>query len=171
MCRCVNKILLVLCLLNVFHESYQDDDNKPDTTNSLGRGFGDEIEWVADLDTAFQVSKSTRKPLMLIIHKSWCGACKALKPKFRESAQIRELGKSIVMVNLEDDDEPDDEKFKPDGGYIPRILFFTPDGDFHTDIVGSNPNYKYFLATPDVIVENMKKAIAASTESRKSDEL
>ena len=31
-----------------------------------------------------------------------------------------ELSEDFVMVNLGDDEEPSDPKYKPDGGYIPR---------------------------------------------------
>ena len=34
--------------------------------------------------------------------------------------QILELSANFVMVNAGDDDEPSEEVYKPDGGYIPR---------------------------------------------------
>ena len=35
-------------------------------------------------------------------------------------SQVLELSENFIMINLGDDQEPNDEKFKPDGGYIPR---------------------------------------------------
>merc|ERR1719201_1730628 len=81
------------------------------------------------------------KPLMLVIHKSWCGACKKLKSIFAEDQEILDLSAKFVMVNAGDDDEPSEEVYKPDGGYIPRILFFKPDGTFLKDIVNTDGGY------------------------------
>ena len=35
-------------------------------------------------------------------------------------SQILDLSAKFVMVNAGDDDEPSEELYKPDGGYIPR---------------------------------------------------
>ena len=89
---------------------------------TLGRGFGEYIQWVA-YEKALEVSKEKNMPMMLIIHKTWCGACKSLKPKIRDSREIWELSKYFVMVNVEDSEEPVDNQFFKDGGYYPRIYF------------------------------------------------
>ncbi|XP_022806167.1 thioredoxin domain-containing protein 12-like [Stylophora pistillata] len=144
------------------------------TTNGmLGRGFGDHIDWKT-YSEGLKEAESSHKPLMLIIHKSWCGACKALKPKFAESKEIEELSKKFVMINVEDDEEPRDSKFQIDGAYIPRIFILDSYGHVQKDIYNKkgNPSYKYYYGSPPGIVDSMKEALEKMIDGvRIGDEL
>lgn len=123
-------------------------------------GWNDNIDWVS-FDEAKPLAESSGKPIMTVIHKSWCGACKQLKPNFAGSKEIEELSSQFVMVNLLDDAEPDDKAYAPDGGYIPRIIFSDSSGTVRPEITTApNPKYKYFYSNPNDIVKVMQSAVS-----------
>ncbi|CAL8103475.1 unnamed protein product [Orchesella dallaii] len=157
-------LVAVLFLVIVVADSDEDEGS-----SALDNGLGKHINWHR-LDDGLAAAKEQAKPLMLIIHKSWCGACKSLKPKFSESQKISKLSKKFIMVNTMDDDEPPMDIYKPDGGYVPRILFFDPEGELYKDVVNEegNPEYMYYYYDELSIVGSMEKVvdlIAASSEN------
>ncbi|XP_046849929.1 thioredoxin domain-containing protein 12-like, partial [Xenia sp. Carnegie-2017] len=94
---------------------------------SLDRGYNKNINWTTMANAEVE-SRKSGKPIMVLIHKSWCSSCKILKPQFAASKEIEELSKNFVMVNTEDDEEPKDKAYAVDGAYIPRIYFVEPSG-------------------------------------------
>ena len=76
----------------------------------------DWVEWARTKDVAQKESDSSSaevgvvgggpKPIMMVVHKSWCAACKQLRRKFEMSSEIEALSHLFVMSNVEDDDEP-----------------------------------------------------------------
>ncbi|XP_023728057.1 thioredoxin domain-containing protein 12 [Cryptotermes secundus] len=140
---------------------------------NTGKGFGEQYNWFS-LEKGLEEAKNSNKPLMLIIHKTWCGACKALKPQFAASKEIEDLSSHFVMVNAEDDEEPKEEQYSPDGGYIPRILFIEPAGKVRTDFFNEdgNASYKYFYSNADSVAATMRRVKnSIRSDSRTMEEL
>ncbi|GMR60796.1 hypothetical protein PMAYCL1PPCAC_30991, partial [Pristionchus mayeri] len=158
---------VVLLALAVSAEKKKDDHS---------HGFREDINWVESLDQAIGISKDLNKPIFLMIHKTWCGACKNLQREFKNSPKILDLlnlTPEFVMVNTEDDDEPNDAKYAPDGGYIPRIIFLDTDGNpLKTNNEKRYRNNKYFYPLVPQVIEGMQRALEEFKElsGEKKDE-
>ena len=76
---------------------------------AVAAGFGDAIEW-KNLDEGLEAAKAENKLAMVVVHKSWCGACKRLGPSFAGESRIAEMADNFVMINVHDDEEPTDDK-------------------------------------------------------------
>ncbi|XP_063363929.1 thioredoxin domain-containing protein 12-like isoform X1 [Cydia amplana] len=137
--------------------------NKVYCSTSIGRdnGFGHNYIWASSLESGIQLASRHKKPMMVIIHKSWCTACKNLKPKFANCPEIQSLSRKFVMVNLIDDEEPDNNAYAPDGTYIPRILFMSPTGKIDKEIYNEDGSsqHKFFYSRPEQIAKSMRKVL------------
>ena len=142
------------------------------------RGFNDNIDWTpaqkcTEKNLAAAHAANPNKPHLVLVHKTWCGACKALKGAWKDDASIEALSENFVMTNCEDDEEPDGEKWTPDGGYIPRLMFVGDDGNLLsvTNEKG-NPQYKYYYSSPAQVTAAMESALEKyAAAASASDEL
>ena len=129
--------------------------------NLTGGGFGAAYNWVSWTD-AKPTALSQKKPIMLLLHKTWCGACKRLKPVVSASKEMIALSEQFVMVNAEDEEEPSqDGTFSLDGGYIPRVIFLDPSGVVRPEFSNkARPDkYSYFYTSPAEILVSMKEVL------------
>jgi len=130
------------------------------SSSAPAEGWNDKISWLR-LDEATRMAPKENKPIMVLVHMNWCGACKALKPKFAASKDIEKISKHFLMVNAGNEFEPKDSKFRPDGplkGYYPRIVFLSSLGG-RLELEGPNPEYKAFYPSPEDVVKAMKKSL------------
>jgi hypothetical protein len=67
------------------------------------------------------------------------------------------------MIKLDKDKNKEiSAKYKPDGEYIPRTYFLSPDGTLDEGLTADRPQYKYFYAEndPASILGGMDRALA-----------
>ncbi|KAI6235291.1 Folliculin [Aphelenchoides besseyi] len=175
------SLLIAFILLTTAVWAEEDENEVADEENSdVSHGLGTDIDWV-QWPNALEASQEQKKPVFLLILKSWCGACNRLKESFKTSPKRKEfveLSKQFVMVHTVDEDEPEDDKYAPDGRYIPRLYFIDLDGElFPIDNKKNYPkNRYYFPMVPDVlkamkqVLKLHKKSSEEKTESEAEPE-
>jgi thiol-disulfide isomerase/thioredoxin len=149
------------------HAGRADDSRStpPRQATAPSNGFNDEIAW-RSLDEGLAEAATTHRPLMLVVHASWCSSCQALKPSFRDASLVG-LSHDFVMINLDQDVEPRSLEFAPDGDYIPRVVFLEPQtGRPDPTILNQRrANRRFYYGPQDDIVGAMKKALARHGET------
>ena len=127
-------------------------------------GYGDQIAW-RGLDEGLAEAKALGRPLMLVVHASWCPRCRELKPRFSDPALVA-ASERFIMVNLDQDEEPQAHRYGPDGQYIPRVLFLDAQGQVDATLSNaSRSKYKYFYMPQDDLVGLMQQALARTAST------
>ncbi len=161
---------LVLCAgTGIASAAKEDKDSNGKAKTNVEDWNNEGISWLAEEDHGWEdsVTKATAegKPILLLVHRTWCGACKQLRPNFAKSKDIEALSGDFVMLKSAGEvADFDHERFKPDGGYFPRILFFDSRGELMEGVVQREDKYKYFHFGAESIVKSMKEAIQINAE-------
>merc|ERR1711936_902169 len=144
--------LRVLLLLLTLSASKADDV-------SLDNGLGTEYHWLSWK----AVEIPSDKPLMVIIHRPGCPACKSLKTWFSQSQDILTLSRRFSMVNFVSGTE-EAPQLEIDGAYVHRIYFLDGQGQVLDQVVNQNgnPEYKFFYFNEESVIQSMKTALESA---------
>lgn len=119
-----------------------------------------QIKWVSYAD-GLKAAKESGKPICLIFYTTWCPHCANYSRVFYDP-QVVEKAKSFVMIRVDKDKAKDlSSQYKPDGEYIPRTYFLSPDGKLDESITEARPQYKYFYSEREAsgILGGMSQAL------------
>lgn len=108
-------------------------------------------------------AKEQKRPVCLVFYTDWCPHCTKYSGVFHDP-RVVEKSKGFVMIRMNKDQNAElSKKYAPDGEYIPRTFFLSPDGTLNASITEERPNYKYFYNTgePSSLLRGMDAALAA----------
>ncbi len=119
--------------------------------------FGRELQWESNLESAFQESAKTRKPLMVMVESESCRWCKKMKEQTLSDEQIVESLQKFILVLI--DRERVSSEFIPHAQYVPTIYFLTPDKQIADRVVGyfDVADFKSWLEDVDVKLGKNRK--------------
>jgi len=133
---------------------------------SLGRGFGDMFNWWM-LEGGMTESNRTGKVAMLVVHKGWCEQCQKFGASFSQELSVRELASQFVMINIYDEEEPADPKYNPNGhGYVPRVMFFAPDGSLLDEFWSGHNRHMFFYRSAQQVVKTCVRSFEIELDCR-----
>lgn len=123
-------------------------------------GWNDDIAW-RGLEEGLEEAKRTDRPIMMVVHTSWCSKCRALKQAFNSEADIETLSEDFVMVHADQDVVPEAALYAPDGTYIPRVMFLDSSGNVDRELQnpGRTDKFRYFYSPQEDLVGTMRKAL------------
>ena len=118
------------------------------------------INW-QPYEQGLAIAKNENKPICLIFYTVWCQHCTNYSNVFH-NAKVVEYAKQFVMIRIDKDKNPDlSRKYAPDGQYIPRTFFLSPEGTLDLSIHEARDSYKYLYDEdkPAALLAGMSNAL------------
>lgn len=118
------------------------------------------IKWLG-YEKGLAQAKKTKRPVCLIFYTTWCPHCANYSKVFSDPKVVQQA-KSFVMIRVDKDkDTALSSQYKPDGEYIPRTYFLSPDGKLDESLTEQRDQFKYFYdeQSPKGILEGMGRAL------------
>lgn len=112
-------------------------------------GFNDaDIDWLL-FDDGRKRARREGKPIFFLAHTTWCPHCAGYRDVFFDEAVVA-LMAAFVPVLVDRDLQPDvSAQFAPDGDYIPRTMFLTPDARLAKRLRYTTREFNYFVDYED----------------------
>ncbi len=118
------------------------------------------INW-QPYEQGLAMAKEENKPVCLIFYTEWCPHCINYSKLFHND-NVVEKTKQFIMIRIENDKQPDlSMKYAPDGQYIPRTYFLSPEGTLDPSIHEARDRYRYFYDehNPAALLAGMNQAL------------
>jgi len=131
------------------------------TAASAGGDWNDEgIRWMSH-DEGLAEAKTSGKPVCLVIYTDWCPHCTNYSKVFHDP-DVVEASKRFVMVRMNKaQEQTTTANYAPDGQYIPRTYFLSPQGELDPSIHAPRKRYLYFYDEndPSSLLGGMTRAL------------
>jgi thiol:disulfide interchange protein len=137
------------------------DESIPTPPEGPGNEWNDaQIAW-QPYAAGLAKAKAENKPVCLVVYGDWCPHCTTYKRVFRD-ARVVKRARDFVMIRVNGDQEEAtaEERQAPDGKYVPRTFFLSPNGAHAENIHAGRSKYRYFFDehNPASLLGGMEKA-------------
>lgn len=114
------------------------------------------INWQPSLSEAKAEAKRSGKPIFVMFHAPWCGACKMLeKTALRDAKVIEELKRWVPVAIDTDQDEATANAYRIES--LPTLLFIKPSGSGGFRFEGAPETAELLEILKDVHAKTTKK--------------
>ncbi len=100
-----------------------------------GTLFAEEIIWVKDINTAFEMAKKEQKTVMVLVEGENCRWCKKMKHRTLGDETVQKKLKSYISVKVMRENEEDIKDLPMIHG-VPSIFFMSPQKEVIESVVG-----------------------------------
>ena len=96
------------------------------------------IDWQPSLAQARKEAKRTGKPIMIVFHASWCGACRMLDNEVLTDSRVVSEAQKWIAVRVDVDKNPSiAESYRVES--LPTLVFLKSEGNTGVKFEGAAP--------------------------------